>query len=67
MSKINDYNEKCLEELYTELDAQKEHEEMMYSKMQEALVLIQEVLDSTRSDWGKTVIISKIIKDLKNG
>jgi len=65
MSKVKEYEEKCLQELYTELDEQQEHRQREYDVMQEALAQIQDVLNSDRSDWGKTVIISHIIKQLK--
>lgn len=45
MSKINDYNEKCLDEIFTEKDAQEEQRQKEYDLMKEALYDIYATCD----------------------
>jgi len=45
MSKVKDYNEKCLDELYTDIDAQEEYRNQRYEEAIQTIIKIQEVVD----------------------
>ena len=61
MSKVNDYNEKCLDELFTELDEQEELKQMKYDKTIEALSIVRDYLNEQATpydrDWETFFIV----------
>jgi flagellin-specific chaperone FliS len=64
MSKVNDYNEKCLDELFTELDEQEERKQMTYDKAIQALEIAKEYLKEQAQNGFKAYMVLKKIEEL---
>ena len=64
MSKVNDYNEKCLDELFTELDEQEELRQMKYDKTIEALSIVRDYLNEQATNGFKAYVVLKKIEEL---
>ena len=60
MSKVKDYEEKCLDELYTELDAQEEYRNQRYDEAIQTIVKIQDVIDDDLDYSDKVAYIRHI-------
>jgi hypothetical protein len=55
MSKVNDYNDKCMEQIFTERDSQEELRQKEYDLMTEALY----DLNDTLSRYAKSLDIAR--------